>query len=256
MRRSFYLFNIILLLFPTLKALSQNDKSTKFEISANGGLSLPVGLYGENNPSKSAIYVDVTQVKGFAKEKSGFAKSGYYYNLELKYNLNSTFKILLITGTYSNPVETTGMTDLLTQISAQKVEEDSYRYFYINPGFGYQYSISKFNFGLNLFAGYSFTSYPYYKFIFLNSPVNPPDIFAHYGPRPNLGAVTLGTSFSTTYNISNEFRIGLDVLYQRADFDYTVTPKLIPGGGGANLTFSDILKVRVINAGVKVGYCF
>jgi hypothetical protein len=39
-------------------------------------------LYGENNPSKSAIYVDVTQVKGFAKEKSGFAKSGYYYNLE------------------------------------------------------------------------------------------------------------------------------------------------------------------------------
>jgi hypothetical protein len=148
------------------------------------------------------------------------------------------------------------MTVLMTKLSSQRVEEESYKYLFINTGIGYYYSLYKFELGLNLLLGYTISRFPYYKFVFLNSSVNPPDIFAHYGSRPNLGAFTLGTSLCATYNIFSHFKIGIELMYQRANFDYNVSPRLIPGGGGANLTFSDILKTRVLNAGLKIGYRF
>ncbi|TAL66505.1 MAG: hypothetical protein EPN88_08320 [Bacteroidetes bacterium] len=259
MRNSFCWFNIIILSLVTFNTLGQQVKYTKFDISLVGGSSLPVGSYGNKSPSKSAIYVNGSQVKGFAKGKSGFAKMGYYYNAEIKYKLSSSLKLLILIDTYSNPIETDGMSDFMTQLYGNKetkVEEESYRFFYINPGVGYYYSLNKFDFGFNIFMGYSITNFPYYKVVYLFSMANPPLIFAHVGPRPNLDAFTLGTSLSATYHIFNRFRIGIDVLYQRANFAYNMSPELIPGGGGANLTFSDILKVRVLNTGLKIGYCF
>ena len=251
-----FLCLILIVAFSVPYKIFGQDSQQKFGIFLGGGLSLPIESYGKQDASNAAIYANSTQVKGFAKEKCGFAKTGFNYNLEIKYKLSSSLKLLLITGTYSNSVETQGMSDYITHISPQIVEEESYRYLYILPGIGYYYSLNKFNLSLNLFLGYSITRFPYYKFIFIPFYGNPPMMFAHNGPRPNLEAFTLGTSLSTTYNISKRFSIGIDLIYQRANFNYTVSPELIPGGGGANLTFSDILKLRVINTGLKIGYSF
>ena len=246
----------------TFNALTQSDKLTKLDISISSGLSLPVGSYGKNSPSKSAIYVEgapALTVKGFAKDKSGFAKTGYCYNLEIKHKLTPSLKLLLLAGTYTSTVETDGMSDFLTQIKDNretKVEESDYRFLYFTPGVGYYYSLNKFEFGLNLFMGYSIASFPYYKFIFLFTTMNPPIIFAHDGPEPDLGAFTLGTSLSATYTVFNRFRIGIDLLYQRANFAYNMSPRSIPGGNPGIYNFSDILKARVINTGFKIGYSF
>ena len=246
----------------TFNALGQSDKTTKLDISISGGLSLPVGSYGNKSPLKSAIYVEgapALTVKGFAKDRSGFAKTGYCYNLEIKYKLTTSLRLLLLAGTYSNTVETDGMSDFLTQVKDNretKVEEDDYSFLYFTPGIGYYYSLNKFELGLNLFMGYSISSFPYYKFIFLYTTLDPPPIFAHYGPKPDLGAFTLGTSLSATYNVFNRFRIGIDILYQRANFEYNMSPMTIPGGNPGIYNFSDILKARVINTGLKIGYSF
>ena len=151
------------------------------------------------------------------------------------------------------------MSDFLTLIknnNETKVEEVDYRFLYFTPGIGYNYSLHKFEFGLNLFMGYSISSFPYYKFIFLYTTLDPPPIFAHDGPEPNLGAFILGTSLSATYNVFNRFRIGIDLLYQRSNFAYNMSPRSIPGGNPNIFNFSDILKARVINTGLKIGYSF
>jgi hypothetical protein len=151
------------------------------------------------------------------------------------------------------------MSDFLTLIknnNETKVEHDDYRFLYFTPGIGYYYPINKFEFGLNLFMGYSISSFPYYKFIFLYTTLDPPRIFAHVGPKPDLGAFNFGTSLSATYNVFSRFRIGIDLLYQMVNFTYTIHPENYPGGGGTNFDYSDILKVRVLNTRFKIGYSF
>lgn len=249
MRKSLYLVSISILLSLTFNVSGQNKKSTNFDILINGGLSLPVGSYREKNALKAAIYANPYQVKGFYKEKCGFAKLGYNYNLQINYRIASSFKIVLIGGIFSNPVETQGMSELIYQLSSFTVEEENYKYFFINPGVGYYINRNRFDFGLNATCGYIQAKFPYYKFV---DPY--PMIFAHDGPRPNLGAINYGVSLSAFYHIARRLSIGIDVGYQTAKFKYKVNPRLIPGGGGSDLSFTDILKVRVINAGIKLVY--
>jgi hypothetical protein len=261
MRKLFYLINLFVLSSLTFNTSGQIDKSNRLEISVGGGLSLPIGSYGKKNPSKSAIYVanaPLPTVKGFDKSKSGFAKTGFDYNIEVKYKLSSCLKLLLLSGTYSNPVETAGMSDFLTNLNGYretKVEENSYRIFYITPGIGYYSSLNKLNFGLDLFMGYSMTAFPYYKFVLLYTTVDPPIIFAHDGPEPNLNAFILGSSLSATYNLTDRSKVGIVVSYQGANFSYHVSPRSIPGGD-AVYDYTNILKVRVINTGVMLGFNF
>jgi len=256
MKNIFSLINLIIFLFISNNIYCQEKKVPKFDISLGSGVSLPVGIYGEKNASKAAIYPDSYNVIGFAKELCGFANTGYNFNIKFQYRILSYLNLSLLTGTYSNSVETKGMSDLMTKISSEIVKEGSYKYLYILPGFGYYYSLNNLEFGLDLLMGYSITGFPYYEFIFVPFYGNPPAMFAHDGPRPNLNSFTYGISFSANYHISKHFNLGIDAIYQRANYNYTVTPRLFPAGGGSDLTFSDILKARVINAGLKIGYSF
>ncbi len=256
MKKIYCLINLATVFLISNIIYCQETKISKFDVSICVGLSIPIASYGKMDAIKAAIYALPYEVKGFSKATCGFAKTGYDYNIKLKYEFISHWNISLLTGTYSNLVDTSGMSDITRLSSSSIVEEESYRYLYILPGFGYDKQIKKFNFGLDLFFGFSLTRFPYYKFVFVPFYGNPPLMFAHDGPKPNLNSFTLGASIKATYNFSKHLNLGIDLLFQRADFKYTVSPELIPGGGGANLTFSDILKARVINAGLKIGYSF
>jgi hypothetical protein len=252
---------IFALSFLTFNASGQEIKSKKLDISIGVGLSVPIASYAKKDPSKSAIYIidaPLPSVKGFDKGESGFAKTGFDYNFEIKYKLSNSLRFLLRTGTYSNSVETQGMSEFLTHLFGDReirVEEGDYSFLYITPGIGYNYSLKKFDFGLDLLMGYSRTNYPYYKFVLLFTTVNPPIIFAHDGPQPDLGAFTVCTSLSATYKIFNQLRVGMILSFQNVNFSYNVSPRSIPGGS-TSFDYSDILKVRVLNTGIKIGYGF
>lgn len=245
--------------FLTCQVSGQNENSKKFEISMIPGLSLPIASYGRKNPEKSAIYIiqaSLPSVKGFDKGRSGFAKIGYDYNIELSYSLSSSLKLLLRTGTFSNPVETNSMSDFLTHLNGDRetrVDERDYTYFYATPGFGYRYVLRNFDLGFDIFAGYSMTKYPYYKFVLLFTTVDPPIIFAHLGPKPTLHGFTYGSQVSADYNISDHVIIGFNLAFQSANFKYKVQPSSYPGGGSTNFDYHDILKTRILNIGVKLG---
>lgn len=246
--------------FLTFEVSAQTEKTKNFEVSLSSGLSIPIASYGKKDPGRAAIYIinaPLPSVKGFNKGISGFAKIGVDYNLEVKYKLSSSLKLLLRTGTFSNSVETNGMSEFMTLLldnRETRVEEGAYNYLYITPGIGYYYSLKNFDFGLNLLVGYSRTNYPYYKFVYLFTTVYPPIIFAHLGPRPNLNAFTLGSVLSANYNISDHISIGINLAYQSANFKYEVQPSSYPGGGSTNFDYSDILKTRVLNCGLKFGF--
>ena len=128
-------------------------------------------------------------------------------------------------------------------------------FYILPPGIGYHYSLKPFDFGLDLLTGYSKTNYPYYKFVLLFTTVDPPVIFAHEGPQPDLGAFTFGSYFSAAYNLLKQFKVGIVVSYQSTNFSYKVSPRSIPGGS-TSFDYSDILKVRILNTGIKIGYSF
>jgi hypothetical protein len=265
MKKMFCWINIFTLSFFTFNASGQQDKSSKLEISLGGGLSLPVGSYSNNNPSESAIYVNPTfpTIIGFAKEENGFAKKGSYFDFQVDYKLTPKLKLLLNCGTFNNQVDKSGMSDLLVktvynnEIREVVVNHESYKYLFITPGIGYYYSFNKINLGLNLFIGYLMTGFPYYEFVYYYTAIPyPGSIFGHDGPRPNLGALTLGTSLSVSYNLSDRLKVGLNTYYQRANFAYKMHNKFLYNSSGDIYEISDILKVRVLNTGLTFKYSF
>jgi hypothetical protein len=252
------LFSLIISLFITPFVSGQIEKINKLDLAFNFGSSLPVASYGKNNPTQSAIWTGST-IKGFAKSKNGFAKIGYEFKLEAKYKINTFLKAIMLIGTYSNSVSTNKMSNYLTSTNYNqeiRAEEVNYRYYYLTPGIEYYYSFKNIELSFNLFCGYSISQYPYYKFILLYTTVDPPVIFAHDGPRPNSGSLLWGSTLSTLINLSNRFKIGLDIQYQMASYSYNVYPRSIPGGSPHQFDFTDKLNVRVFNIGPKFAFCF
>lgn len=252
----------LLFVFFFVPIVAQNKKTGKLEIRIGGGASLPIGSYSQSNPLKSAILDEnaaFTRIIGFAKSKNGFAMPGNNFNLELRYKLSSSLRIILLTSRFVNPIKSSGMTDYLIQVYSldQKMQESDYRILSLAPGIGYEYRLSKFDFNINLFLGYALAKYPYYKFILLytETSTNPPLIFAHDGTEPTLKSFIYGTSLSANYNISSKFKVGVEAFSQKASFAYHMSNKVIPGGSTA-YEISDALNVNVINIALSIGYSF
>jgi len=254
-----FLFSILILIGTfTSICTGQAENQKKFSLSITSGPSLPVFSYSKHNGSNSAIWTG-TWIEGFSKAKSGFAKTGFEYHLNADYKINSFLKFTLMFGSFSNPVATKEMSDYLTWANSNneiKAEEEKYKYYYFTTGLGYYRTIKNIEINYSLFCGYSISQYPYYKFILLYTTVDPPIIFAHDGPQPNLGSFLWGTSLSTLFNISQRLKFGLHIQYQMASYSYNVYPRSIPGSSPHQFDFSDKLKVRVINIGPKIEFCF
>ena len=82
--------------FFSFKVSGQNEKMKKWEFSLSSSLAIPVASYGKKDPAGSAIYIigaPLPSVKGFDKGKSGFAKTGFDYNFEVKYKPEQFFRV-------------------------------------------------------------------------------------------------------------------------------------------------------------------
>jgi len=254
---------LILSGYTSLFAQDELPKPKRWSFSLSGGAAIPVGSYGKNDAVNAAIYLPdrpdapIRYIIGFDKAKSGFAKTGYYYNADVQFKFNSGIFLSLRVGQINNPVQENVLSDFLTELSngEVKVEHVDYSIFYIMPGIGYAKQFNNFDVGLSVFAGTANCNYPYYKGILLFTTTDPPEIWAHDGKRPNLNAFMIGSLLHLDYNITPKFAIGFEVMYQKADFGYEMTIRTIPGGS-QNSTIEDIIKLNVVNIGIKIGYRF
>lgn len=252
---------LLVLLLVSVKYLSAQELSKRWQFFVSSGAALPIGNYGKNNPADAAVYrpdFQNTWVLGFHKEKSGFAKPGYYYNAALQFEFDNRIMLFLRSGNLTNSVQTNELSDFLTEISGNspiQVEHVDYDVFYVASGVGYRKKIDNLFLGLGIFGGHANSSYPYYKAILLFTNTNPPIFWAHDGERPNLNGFTMGGLLNIDYNIASRFIVGLELTYQQANFNYEMRTRSIPGGCCFGIV-NDVLKVSVINAGLKVGYKF
>jgi hypothetical protein len=243
-----------------LELLGQDGIYNRFSISVSGGRAIPVGSFGNKNIVNSAIYtlegVQNPWVIGIDKSKSGFAEPGYFVNLEMKYMLSQSFGIRLQTGSTLNSVWTDGITQFLsTNYGDQKFEHVDYRILHAAPGIGYEKKIGNFSLGLGVYSGLALTNYPYYESILLYTTTVPPLKWAHDGDRSNLKALLLGASINLNYQKSSKFNWGIVLSYQSANFDYSMTTRVIPGFS-PNPEINDVLKTSNLNIGLKLQYIF
>mgnify|MGYP000532151001 CR=1 FL=1 len=248
---------LILIIAGYLSLTAQSGLPKQWTFSLSSGGAIPVGIYGKNDAANAAIYMPDIQnpwIIGLDKEKSGFAKTGYYYNAEIKFRFNHGIAVFLRSGQFKNSVQTDGISQFLTEkFALQKLEHVDYEVFYITPGLEYSRQFNNFNVGLSAFAGSSNCNYPYYKSILLYITTDPPPTWGHEGKRPNLKALCIGSLLNLDYRITSRFLMGLEVMYQKADFKYEMTTRTIPGFS-PNPTIQNTLKLSVVNIGLKIGY--
>ena len=265
MTKPIIFINLILFLI-CWDVVAQNDNGRRWEFFIGSGLSFPVGVYSKKNPEKSAIlnYLGDNSFKvisGFAKEKCGFAKTGWNYSAGLKYYLSPKFMFVIHAGRFINHVETDRIAKYLTGVTNKNMgfSEPDYELIFFTAGIGYTLSVKKFDINLILNAGYSRSDFPYYEqvLLFTSMPPEyfPPVIFAHDGPRPDLNSLAVGGGISVYYPIGKRIKTGLQALYQQANFAYHMSNHAIPGGS-ETFEIDDILKVRVINADLVLSYVF
>lgn len=244
----------------SLDLYGQEDIYNRFNISVSGGRAIPVGSFGNKDIINSAIYTpeDIQNpwVIGIDKSKSGFAESGYFFNIEMKYMLNQSFGLRLRTGYTFNSVWTEGITQFLsTNYGDQKFEHEDYKIFHAAPGLGYEKKVGNFNLGVGVFSGLALTNYPYYQSILLYTTTNPPIIWAHDGERPTLKAFLIGGALNIDYNATSQLTWGIECFLQSSNFDYSMTTRVIPGFS-PNPEINDILKTSNLNIGLKLQYNF
>jgi hypothetical protein len=237
---------------------SQGNIYSRFSMSISGGRAIPVGAFGNKDIINSAIYttedVQNPRIIGIDKSKSGFAEAGYFFNIEVKYMLNESFGLRLRTGYTFNSVMTKGITQFLsTNYGDQKFGHEAYKILHIAPGLGYEKKLGNFDLGVGVYSGIALTNYPYYESILLYTTTNPPQKWAHDGDRPNLKTLLLGASISIVYQKSSKLNWGIELAYQSANFDYSITTRVIPGFS-PNPEINDALKTSNLNIGLKLHY--
>lgn len=249
----------LLLFFQFLYGTNAQDIDfERLSISVVGGRSIPVGAFGKKNILNSAIYTseDVLNpwIIGIDKSKSGFAQSGYFYNIQLNYSTNKSIVFLLRSGQTVNRVWTDGISNFLTNnYGDQKFEHVDYKIFYVSSGVDYEITKGNFSVCIGIFSGIAVSNYPYYQSILLYTTTNPPRIWAHEGEQPDLKGFFRGTHLSIDYRKSQKISWKFECAFQRADFDYKMTTRIIPGGN-PNAQINDRLKTSLICLGLGIEY--
>ncbi len=247
----------LLLIFMLMSLGVGAQTKGKLNFSVGGGIAFPVGVFAKKDMEAAAIYVPdrvPPAVASIAKSQSGFAKAGYYYHAELGYSFTKQFYAFVRSGTSVNPISVSEMSTFFSGLDGleQQFSHEDNVLFSALPGLGYFIDKDPWKFSVGVFAGYGKVNYPYYEdhFVFTQTDI----IWAHSGSRPDLRSWVSGGMMKTTYNIK-KITISFEALFQRADFDYEIYPKTIPGGSQSE-TFSDTLKTRILEAGLTFGYTF
>lgn len=234
---------------------AQSRLSEKFNISITAGPAIPMGSFVKKDIADAVIYQPDRihpAVSSIEKSKSGFAKVGYSINAELSYKFSNHFYSFVRSGLSSNPISVTEIEMFFIDLYGveQRFSQVDNELFTVTPGLGYTFQRGKLEYDAGVFFGYGKINYPYYELLFLRAN----RIWAHSGPRTDLSSWVSGGLVKVKYEIG-KFNTGLELLFQRANFDYGIFPITIPGGSQSE-SFNDTIKTRVLTVGLVVGYSF
>jgi hypothetical protein len=252
----YIVFTLLISVF-TWPTLAQSNPTKNFSLSLSLGPAFPVGVFAQKDIGNAVIYFPQTSVPNIAsisKSNNGFAKVGYSFYGALNYKFSNPFYTFLRAGIVRNPISVSEMEDFVSNLYGVefKFSHVSNTLFTITPGLGYALQKDKWEFRVGLFLGYGQINYPYYEMerVVDNERLK----LAHSGLRPNLRSITFGGIMEVNREIG-KFNVGLELLYQRADFNYSIFPKTSPGGS-QSVVYDDLIKARILSLGLVFGYKF
>lgn len=233
---------------------AQSKFSEKITFTISAGPAIPLGPFAKKDIADAVIYQPdriSPAVSTISKSKSGFAKVGYSIYAELTYKFSKHFYTFIRSGVTINPVSVSEMDDFFINLYGveQRFSHVDNELFTVTPGLGYTFQRGKWEYNAGVFLGYGKINYPYYEALFLQTL-----IWAHSGPRPNLRSITSGGIIQVNREIG-KFNVGLEFLYQQADFNYSIFPKTSPGGS-QSVVYDDLIKARILSLGLVTGYRF
>ncbi|KPQ19821.1 MAG: hypothetical protein HLUCCX10_01380 [Algoriphagus marincola HL-49] len=251
--------NLILLVlffgFTLQSSFSQVNPPRRFSLSISAGPAIPVGVFGGKNMENAAVYFPDSSVPNLAsisKASNGFAKVGYSIHGTLNYHFASNFYVFLRSGVTNNPISVVEMEDFVNDLYGLdfRFSHENNNMLSITPGLGYFLKKGSWEYRTGIFLGYGQINYPYYEMVRVVG--NETLTWAHAGSRPSLSSITVGGNLQVSRAIG-KFQLGLEVSYQRADFDYSIFPRTSPGGS-QSVTYEDTIKVRTLNFGLFLLY--
>lgn len=236
-------------------SFSQENPPQRISLSVSAGPAFPVGVFGGNNMEEAAIYFPDSSIPNLAsisKDSNGFAKVGYSIHGTLNYHFASHFYVFLRSGVTNNPISVTEMEDFVNDLYGLdfRFSHENNNMLSIAPGLGYFLKKGSWEYRTGIFLGYGQINYPYYEMVRVVG--NETLTWAHAGSRPSLSSITVGGNLQVSRAIG-KFQLGLEVSYQRADFDYSIFPRTSPGGS-QSVTYEDTIKVRTLNFGLFLLY--
>lgn len=251
--------NIILLVlffgFTLQSSFSQVNPPRRFSLSLSAGPAFPVGVFGGKNMENAAVYFPDSSVPNLAsisKAGNGFAKVGYSIHGTLNYHFASHFYVFLRSGVTNNPISVTEMEDFVNDLYRLdfRFSHENNNMLSITPGLGYFLKKGNWEYRAGIFLGYGQINYPYYEMVRVVG--NETLTWAHAGSKPNLHSLTAGVNLQVSRAIG-KFQIGLEINYQRADFDYSIFPRTSPGGS-QSVTYDDRIRPRILALGLALNY--
>jgi hypothetical protein len=233
---------------------AQSRLSEKITLSVSPGLAFPIGVFAKKDIANAVIYMPDRihpAISSIEKSKSGFAKIGYSFQGELSFKISNHFYSFIRSGLTSNPISVSEIEMFFIDLykGEQGFSQVDNELFTVTPGLGYTFQRGKWEYNAGVFLGYGKINYPYYELQFLQTL-----IWAHSGPRPELSSWVSGGLVKVNHEVG-KFNTGLELLFQRANFDYNIFPRTIPGGSQSE-SFDDTIKTRILTVGLVVGYSF
>lgn len=230
----------------------------RFSIEASGGVAIPVGDFGKNSADAIEPHPEFGSdwIIGFAKEKSAFAKTGYFVDLSLGYRVSKVLSINMHIGRNSNPVDSETLSELRSQNGQfpHQIDHQDYNMDYVLPEVQLQKSFQSSQLKLMVAMGLTRLIHP--KYVSYLEYINNPDLTVwktvNEGEDPTSSLVRISTSFEQA--IIKAFTIGISVSYNSARFDYIQTTSFVPGT--PNPSFYDKIHTQTINLGISLGYHF
>jgi hypothetical protein len=250
---------IILLafIFISMESKAQTSNKGELAISLSGGSSRPLGGFEGKDMYTAAIFrenVSNPWVMGINKSENGFARPGYYYAAQMNYGISNRFFVFFRAGIANNPVAERVIEDYFFELYpgwGEGFNHTDYRIRTLTPGIGYSYQLRNWGFSTGLLAGRGQLAFPYFKMV-VSTATELQAFWGHDGPRPDLNSLAYGGIFNLSYE-TGRFRTGLEIVYQRADFDYSMTTRTIPGGN-FNPEYHDTIKSSLLFIGIQVSY--
>jgi hypothetical protein len=249
---------ILSLTFP-FTALCQDDKEIfkRFTFDIKAGAAIPLGAYANSstdqlireNPSDPNREV----VGVFTKNGNGFAKPGYFYEGNLGYRFGKHIFGGVFGQRFTNPINLEPVNFFLKEINPEfDMSQNDYKGRLIGPLIGVGKSNGLFHYSISQSVGSAKMDFPIFEMAYGEDI---PWVFTHFGDYEPIETWFSKTELILSYQLSPWMKLGGNISFIYADFDYSLNLANVPGGSGF-YQCDDTVNLRLLNLGLHLGIEF